>query len=109
MTTGRRSACRHNGRRSQSGVEANGLNRPDYKNRRGMKPGLTIGLTGELTWVVDPTMTISLGEQFQATVFSTPAMIMLMERAARERVPSSTTARNPWGLKCMLSMSERPY
>ena len=49
-----------------------------------MKPGLEIGLIGELTWVVDPTMTISLGEQFQATVFSTPAMIMLMERAARE-------------------------
>ena len=49
-----------------------------------MKPGLEIGLIGELTWVVDPTMTISLGEQFQAAVFSTPAMIMLMERAARE-------------------------
>jgi len=49
-----------------------------------MKPGLTIGCTGELTWVVDPTMTITLGSLPQATVFSTPNMIMLMERAARE-------------------------
>jgi enoyl-CoA hydratase len=49
-----------------------------------MKPGLKIGDTGELTWVVDPTMTITLGGIPQATVFSTPSMIMLMERAARE-------------------------
>jgi enoyl-CoA hydratase len=49
-----------------------------------MKPGLSIGQIGELTWIVDPTMTISLGELSQATVFSTPAMVMLMERAARE-------------------------
>jgi enoyl-CoA hydratase len=49
-----------------------------------MKPGLKIGDTGELTWVVDPTMTITLGGVPQATVFSTPSMIMLMERAARE-------------------------
>ncbi len=49
-----------------------------------MKPGLKIGDAGELTWVVDPTMTITLGGVPQATVFSTPSMIMLMERAARE-------------------------
>lgn len=49
-----------------------------------MKPGLNIGSVGELTWVVDPTMTITLGGLPQATVFSTPSMIMLMERAARE-------------------------
>jgi enoyl-CoA hydratase/carnithine racemase/predicted thioesterase len=49
-----------------------------------MKPGLKIGDVGELTWVVDPTMTITLGGIPQATVFSTPSMIMLMERAARE-------------------------
>jgi enoyl-CoA hydratase/carnithine racemase/predicted thioesterase len=49
-----------------------------------MKPGLKIGDTGELTWIVDPTMTITLGGIPQATVFSTPNMIMLMERAARE-------------------------
>jgi enoyl-CoA hydratase len=49
-----------------------------------MKPGIKIGDIGELTWVVDPTMTITLGGLPQATVFSTPSMIMLMERAARE-------------------------
>lgn len=49
-----------------------------------MLPGLHPGLTGELTWIVDPTMTITLGLRPQATVFSTPSMIMLMERAARE-------------------------
>ena len=49
-----------------------------------MKPGLKIGAAGELTWVVDPTMTITLGGVPQATVFSTPSMIMLMERSARE-------------------------
>jgi enoyl-CoA hydratase len=49
-----------------------------------MKSGLKIGETGELTWVVDPTMTITLGGVPQATVFSTPSMIMLMERSARE-------------------------
>ena len=49
-----------------------------------MKPGLKIGDIGELTWIVDPTMTITLGGLPQATVFSTPSMIMLMERAARE-------------------------
>lgn len=49
-----------------------------------MKPGLTIGAASELTWLVDPTMTITLGGVPQATVFSTPSMIMLMERSARE-------------------------
>src|SRR5580698_8023340 len=49
-----------------------------------MKPGLKIGDVGELTWMVDPTMTITLGGVPQATVFSTPSMIMLMEQSARE-------------------------
>ncbi len=49
-----------------------------------MKPGLKIGDAGELVWMVDPTMTITLGGALQATLFSTPSMIMLMERAARE-------------------------
>ncbi len=49
-----------------------------------MKPGLKIGDTGELTWMVDPTMTITLGGVPQATVFSTPSMIMLMEQSTRE-------------------------
>lgn len=49
-----------------------------------MKPGLKIGDVGELIWTVDPTMTITLGGAPQATVFSTPSMIMLMERSARE-------------------------
>jgi enoyl-CoA hydratase len=49
-----------------------------------MKPGLRIGQIGELTWIVDPTMTISFGDLSQATVLSTPAMILLMERTARE-------------------------
>jgi predicted thioesterase len=49
-----------------------------------MKPGLNIGQIGELIWIVDPTMTICLGQLSQAIVFSTPAMILLLERAARE-------------------------
>jgi enoyl-CoA hydratase len=49
-----------------------------------MKPGLKVGDVGELTWIVDPTMTITLGGIPQATVFTTPSMIMLMERAAAE-------------------------
>src|SRR5580704_16452519 len=49
-----------------------------------MKPGLKIGDAAELTWMVDPTMTITLGGVPQATVFSTPSMIMLMEQSARE-------------------------
>lgn len=49
-----------------------------------MKSGLQVGHAGELTWIVDPSMTISLGGVPQATVFSTPSMIMLMEQSARE-------------------------
>lgn len=49
-----------------------------------MIPGLQPGHVGHLTWIVDPTMTITLGSHPRATVFSTPFMIMLMERAARE-------------------------
>lgn len=49
-----------------------------------MKSGLEVGQVGELVWVVDPGMTITLGGVVEATVFSTPNMIMLMERAARE-------------------------
>ncbi len=51
-----------------------------------MKPGLKIGATAELTWTVDPSLTITLGlgSKRTATVFSTPSMIMLMERSARE-------------------------
>lgn len=48
-----------------------------------MRPGLEAGHTGELEWVVDPSVTITLGGLPEATVFSTPHMIMLMERAAR--------------------------
>ena len=55
-----------------------------------MKPGLNIGQIGELTVIVDPTMTITLGDLSQTTVFSTPAMIMLMElRRPRGAVPIS--------------------
>ncbi len=51
-----------------------------------MKPGLEIGATAELIWTVDPSLTITLGlgASRTATVFSTPSMIMLMERSARE-------------------------
>ncbi len=49
-----------------------------------MRSGLSVGKSGELHWIVDPTMTITLGEIARATIFSTPNMIMLMERAARE-------------------------
>lgn len=49
-----------------------------------MKPGLSIGSTGMLTWSVDASMIITLGGDSRATVFSTPNMILLMERAARE-------------------------
>jgi enoyl-CoA hydratase/carnithine racemase/predicted thioesterase len=49
-----------------------------------MRQGLKPGDHGELIQVVDPTMTITLGGLPQATVFSTPAMILLMELAARE-------------------------
>ncbi len=49
-----------------------------------MKSGLNIGATGSLTWTVDASMIITLGGDSRATVFSTPNMILLMERAARE-------------------------
>ena len=48
-----------------------------------MKPNLKPGQLGKLTWTVDPTMTITLGPSEDVTVFSTPSMILLMERAAR--------------------------
>ncbi|MEI7702312.1 MAG: enoyl-CoA hydratase-related protein [Planctomycetia bacterium] len=49
-----------------------------------MKTGLQPGQTGELNWVVDANMVITLGGDSRATVFSTPNMILLMERAAKE-------------------------
>ncbi len=49
-----------------------------------MKPGLKPGDTGRLIWIVDASMVITLGGDSRATVFSTPNMILLMERAARE-------------------------
>jgi predicted thioesterase len=51
-----------------------------------MRSDLKIGDAGELTWMVDPTMTITLGSVPQAAVFSTPSMIMLMEQSAREAI-----------------------
>lgn len=49
-----------------------------------MKPGLTPGAEGRLEWTVTPDRTITLGDDPRATVFATPFMIMLMERAGRE-------------------------
>ena len=49
-----------------------------------MKPTLNVGDVAALTAVVGPDQTISLGGQDDATVFSTPSMIHLMEHAARE-------------------------
>ena len=49
-----------------------------------MKVGLQPGAIGELRWLVDASMVIVLGGDARATVFSTPNMILLMERAARE-------------------------
>ena len=49
-----------------------------------MKATLKPGDTGELIWIVDASMVITLGGDARATVFSTPNMILLMERAARE-------------------------
>lgn len=49
-----------------------------------MKPGLSPGQRAELQWIVDASMVITLGGDSRATVFSTPNMILLMERAARE-------------------------
>jgi len=53
-----------------------------------MKSGLKTGDAGQLTWVVDASMIITLGGDSRATVFSTPNMILLMERAAREALRS---------------------
>lgn len=49
-----------------------------------MNQTLKLGDTATLTWVVDATMVITLGGDPRATVFSTPNMILLMERSARE-------------------------
>ena len=49
-----------------------------------MKPSLKPRDVGTLTWIVDASMVITLGGDPRATVFSTPNMILLMERAARE-------------------------
>lgn len=49
-----------------------------------MKSGLTTGAEGRLEWTVTADRTITLGGDPRATVFATPFMIMLMERAARE-------------------------
>lgn len=49
-----------------------------------MKSGLEIGSVGSLTWVVDASMIVILGGDSRASAFSTPNMILLMERAARE-------------------------
>ncbi len=49
-----------------------------------MKPGLIIGMQGSLNWVVDASHVITLGGDSRAAVLSTPNMILLMERAARE-------------------------
>jgi enoyl-CoA hydratase len=51
-----------------------------------MKPGLKVGDVGRLDWTVDPSMIILLGGDPRAAVFSTPNMILLMERAAREAI-----------------------
>lgn len=51
-----------------------------------MKPGLKIGDVARLDWTVDPSMVILLGGDPRAAVFSTPNMILLMERAAREAI-----------------------
>ncbi len=49
-----------------------------------MKSTIKIGDRGTLSGIVGPGQTITLGGQQKATVFSTPAMINLMEHAARE-------------------------
>src|SRR5580658_2462624 len=59
-----------------------------------MRPGLSIGQTGHLEWTVAAQHTIHLGQQHSAAgrhgavVFSTPNMILLMERAAKEALRS---------------------
>ena len=49
-----------------------------------MKTSLQSGVVGELSTRVGPGQTITLGNDRHATVFSTPAMIQLMEYAARK-------------------------
>ncbi len=49
-----------------------------------MKPTLEVGTVGRLSGVVRDSQTITLGDDPNATVFSTPSMIHLMEHAARE-------------------------
>jgi enoyl-CoA hydratase len=55
-----------------------------------MRPGLALGHVGRLEWTVAAQHTIHLGQQLStkgrhgAVVFSTPNMILLMERAAKE-------------------------
>ncbi len=49
-----------------------------------MKSTIKIGDVGTLSGIVGPGQTITLGGQQEATVFSTPSMINLMEHAARE-------------------------
>ncbi len=49
-----------------------------------MKPGFDTSAQGRLEWTVTPDRTITLGGDPRATVFATPYMIMLMERAGRE-------------------------
>jgi enoyl-CoA hydratase len=51
-----------------------------------MKPGLKTGDLGSLVWHVDASMVILLGGDSRAAVFSTPNMILLMERSAREAI-----------------------
>ena len=58
-----------------------------------MKTSLQLGVVGELSTRVGPGQTISLGEDRRATVFSTPAMIQLMEYAARKAAPASFGCR----------------
>lgn len=49
-----------------------------------MKATLAIGITGQQSIQISPRQTITLGGNEEATVFSTPSMVNLMEYAARE-------------------------
>ena len=49
-----------------------------------MKDSLKVGVKAELNAEVGPGNTITLGDNANATVFSTPSMINLMEHAARK-------------------------
>jgi len=53
-----------------------------------MKPSLRIGQTAELRTAVDAPQAIAIGSAAEGTVFSTPAMINLMEYAARAALGS---------------------